>query len=138
MTILSVINSGSSLADHPGAMRMQEIDPHGITLSLVAVMVVFSALVVLFLIYNLSGNIFSGKFKRKRKNSVSDAETAAAIALSLEKFYSDDASTAAAVAAALHLYIGESVHDIEPGIIKIRRNEGSEWRNKSLIFRKKP
>ena len=129
-----------ALADHPGAMRMKEIDPHGWTLSLIAVTVVFSALLILFLVYSLSGGIFTGKFKRKpRVKSIKgapDAETAAAIAMALSRYGSSDAETAA-IAAALHLYLSDSVHDTEPGIITIRRDISSDWGNKSLLFRKK-
>ena len=46
------------------AQIMKETDPHGWTLSIIAVSVVFSALLILFLIYSLSGNIFTGKYAR--------------------------------------------------------------------------
>lgn len=137
MTPLSFI---LTLADHPGAMRMKEIDPHGWTLSLVAVIVVFSALVILYLIYTLSGNIFTGKFKRSPRTKVKagapDGATAAAIAMALRQ-YGSSAEEMAAIAAALHLYLSESVHDTEPGIITIKRDLPSDWGNKSLLFRKK-
>ena len=126
-----------ALSEHPGSMRMKEIDPHGWTLSLVAVTVVFSALIILFLVYSLSGSIFTGKFKRKKQAKAQpDAETAAAIAMALAQFGSSDAEMAA-IAAALHLYFSESIHDIEPGIVTIRRDVPSDWGNKSLLFRKK-
>lgn len=133
MTILQAI---SSLSEHPGAMRMKEIDPHGFTLSLVAVMVVFSALLILFLLYSLSGGIFTGKFKRKPKaGSKADGETAAAIAMALDLYGNED-EVPAAIAAALHLYLSESVHDAEPGFITIRRDLPSTWNDKSHLFRK--
>ena len=136
MTLLTFI---LALADHPGSMRMKEIDPHGWTLSIIAVSVVFSALVILFLIYSLSGGIFTGKFKRKdrpakKTKGVPDDQTAAAIALALAQYGSSDAETAA-IAAALHLYLSESIHDTEPGIITIRRDIPSDWGNKSFLFR---
>lgn len=121
------------------AQVMKETDPHGWTLSIVAVSVVFAALFILFLIYNLSGNIFSGKYKRKprgRKSSP-DAETAAAIALALDSYTSSNDDVAAAIALALHLHLGAGVHDIEPGFITIKGNPNSPWSNKSLTFRKK-
>lgn len=126
------------LADLAGSLRMQEIDPHGWTLSIVAVSVVFSALLILFLLYSLSGAIFTGKFKRKPRaaKSAPDSETAAAIALALSRYGSED-DEAAAIAAALHLYLGGGVHDVEPGFITIRRDIPSSWSNKSLNLRKK-
>lgn len=120
------------------AQVMKETDPKGWTLSIVSVSVVFCALLILFLIYNLSDNIFSGKYKRKaRKGAVPGEADAAAIALALDRYMSDDGAVPAAIAAALHLYLSESVHDIEPGIITIRPAPSSEWANKSLTFRKK-
>ena len=47
-----------------GGDRMMETDPHGWTLTLISVTVVFTALIVLYFIYSFSGGLFSGKFKR--------------------------------------------------------------------------
>ena len=113
------------------------VDPWALTL--ISVSVVFFALIILFLLYSLSGAIFTGKFKRKpkaAKGGRADAETAAAIAMALDDYLSGD-DVPAAIALALHMYMGESVHDVEPGFITIRRNPGSDWKNKSLTFRKK-
>ena len=120
-----------------GGERMLETDPHGWTLTLISVTVVFVALIVLYFVYNFSGNIFSGKFKRapKSKKGTPDAEVAAAIALALDM--ECDGDTYAAIAAAVHLYLHDTVHDIEPGIVTIVRKE-SGWNNKALNFRKLP
>ena len=120
-----------------GGDRMMQTDPHGWTLTLISVTVVFAALIVLYFIYDLSGNIFSGKFKRepKPKKGTPDAEIAAAIALALDM--EQDGDTYAAIATAVHLYLTESVHDIEPGIVTITRTN-SAWNNKALTFRKLP
>ena len=120
-----------------GGERMLETDPHGWTLTLISVTVVFTALIVLYFVYNFSGNIFSGKFKRapKAKKGTPDAEVAAAIALALDM--ECDGDTYAAIAAAVHLYLHDTVHDIEPGIVTIVRKE-SGWNNKALNFRKLP
>ena len=120
---------------------MAQTDPHGWTLTLISVTVVFSALIVLYFVYNLSGNIFSGKFKRApkpKKRTVKpgeDAEVAAAIALALDM--ENGGETYAAIATAVHLYLNDNVHDIEPGIVTIARKE-SAWNNKALNFRKLP
>ena len=123
-----------------GGDRMLETDPHGWTLTLISVSVVFTALIVLYFIYSFSGNIFSGKFKRapKPKKAIKgtpDAEVAAAIALALDMECSGDEY--AAIAAAVHLYLNDAVHDVEPGIVTIVRKE-SAWNNKELNFRKLP
>ena len=123
-----------------GGDRMMQTDPHGWTLTLISVTVVFTALIVLYFIYTFSGNIFSGKFKRapKPKKAVKgtpDAEIAAAIALALDMESAGDEY--AAIAAAVHLYLNDAVHDVEPGIVTIVRKDAA-WNNKSLTFRKLP
>ncbi len=111
------------------------VDPWSLTL--ISVCVVFSALIILFALYSLSGAIFTGKFKRKPgRKSNPDAGMAAAIAMALES-YTAGGDEPAAIALALHMYLTESVHDFEPGYITIRQAEESGWRNKSLTFRKK-
>lgn len=122
-----------------GGDRMAQIDPHGWTLTLISVSVVFAALIVLYFVYSLSGGIFSGKFKRKRSVIPSSAEgspeVAAAIALALDMENGGDVY--AAIATAVHLYLNDAVHDVEPGIITIVRKE-SGWNNKALTFRQLP
>ena len=122
-----------------GGDRMAQTDPHGWTLTLISVSTVFAALIILYFIYNFSGNIFSGKYKRKPKakkiKGSADAEVAAAIALALDMEQGGD--DYAAIATAVHLYLTESVHDVEPGIVTIVRTP-SAWNDKSLNFRKLP
>lgn len=122
-----------------GGDRMAQIDPHGWTLTLISVSVVFAALIVLYFVYSFSGNLFSGKFKRKRSVIPSSAEgspeVAAAIALALDMENGGD--DYAAIATAVHLYLSEAIHDVEPGIVTIVRKE-SGWNNKELNFRKLP
>lgn len=122
-----------------GGDRMAQIDPHGWTLTLISVTVVFAALIVLYFVYSFSGAIFSGKFKRapkpKKVKGTPDAEVAAAIALALDVENGGDVY--AAIATAVHLYLSDAVHDVEPGIITIVRKE-SGWNNKALTFRQLP
>ena len=123
-----------------GSDRMAQIDPHGWTLTLISVSTVFAALIVLYFIYNFSGNIFSGKFKRKPKapkapKGAVSGEVAAAIALALQADAGSE--TEAAIATALHLYLSDAIHDVEPGIITLRRTP-SAWDNKQSNFRKTP
>lgn len=119
-----------------GADRMAEIDPHGWILSLTSVFVVFSALVLLYCVYSLSGAFFSGKFdgffeklKRKPKapkGKAADAEVAAAIAMALQAEMGSE--TEVAIATALHLYLSDAIHDVEPGFITIKRTDNSNWK----------
>lgn len=121
---------------------MAQIDPHGWTLTLISVSVVFCALIVLYFVYSFSGNMFSGKYKVERKprkakaaKGGDEAEIAAAIAMALEAELGG--ATEAAIATAIHLYLSDAIHDVEPGIITIRRNSESGWNNQSN-FRKSP
>ena len=118
---------------------MAVTDPHGWTLTLISVTCVFTALIILYFIYTFSGNLFSGKYKRQPKARATkgtvDAEVAAAIAMALEAEAGGE--TEAAIATALHLYLSDAVHDVEPGVITLRRNP-SAWDNKQLNFRKLP
>lgn len=125
-----------------GAAKMMEMDPHGWTLTLVSVGVVFTGLVILFFVYSASGNLFSGKWKlpkrKPRKASgtaaVPDEEVAAAIAMALQAMGGEDE---VAIALALHLYLSDCIHDAEPGIITIRQTAPAAWADKKLTFRKK-
>ena len=122
-----------------GGDRMAQTDPHGWTLTLISVTTVFAALIVLYFVYSFTGNLMSGKYKRKprakKAKATPDAEIAAAIALALDM--DQDGDTYAAIATAVHLYLSESVHDVESGIITIQR-QPSAWDNKSLNFRQLP
>ena len=128
------------------AETIKETDPHGITLTVVCVSVVFGALFILFIIYNLSGMFFSGKYKLKREKKESgtkskaktgtaaQGEIATAIALALNAEFGGE--TEAAIATALHLYLGDCMHDNESFIITIKP-AASGWKNKTN-FRKQP
>jgi len=126
-----------------GGDRMAQTDPHGWTLTLISVSVVFAALIVLYFIYSFTGKVFSGELKaaaRKAKRAVTpgsdrEAEVAAAIALALDM--EQDGDTYAAIAAAVHLYLSDAVHDVEPGIVTIVRKD-SAWNNKAMNFRRLP
>lgn len=121
-----------------GAERLAQSDPHGFTLTIISVLVVFAALIILYGIYTLSGLLFSGKIKLKRdkKPTTVEDEVAVAIALALRQHLGGEEEKAA-IATALHLYLNNSVHDIESGIITIQKSE-TLWANKQRLFRKSP
>lgn len=124
-----------------GAKRMAETDPHGFTLTLIAVTTVFTALVILYFVYSLIGKISlpsapkAPKASRKKAKGGPDAETAAAIAMALESELGGEVN--AAIAMALHLHLSNAVHDVEPGIITYAPRD-SAWGTPSLNFRKTP
>ena len=135
-----------------GADRMAATDPHGWTLTIISVGVVFIALIILYGLYSLSGKVFSGELKADAKRAAragkrltrsvipgsSNQETdevAAAIALALDM--ENDGDTYAAIAAAVHLYLSDTIHDVEPGIVTITRKD-TAWNSKELTFRRLP
>ena len=121
------------------AESMKERDPHGWILTVVSVGVVFCALALLWFLFWLLFDRPARKAARPKKTKpvkgTADAEIAAAIALALDMECSGD--TYAAIATAVHLYLNEEVHDLESGIITIRRTN-SPWNDKSLNFRQIP
>ena len=135
--------------DHGSATKgelMKERDPHGWVLTVVSVSVVFSALALLWFLFWLlfdrpaAGDASTTLSMTKGKRTVipseaEESQVAAAIALALDMEAGGD--TYAAIAAAVHLYLNDCIHDVEPGIVTIRRSE-SAWNNKALNFRKLP
>ena len=127
------------------AESLWQTDPHGFILTLIAVSSVFICLIILFFIYNLSGNIFSGKYKkareeRRQKKAVKkvstgkvDDEVATAIAMALQMNGGD--KVYAAIATALHLHLSCSSHDGGPFVLTIKPCQ-SAWGNKMLNLRK--
>ena len=127
------------------AESLWQTDPHGFILTLIAVSTVFIGLIILFFIYNLSGNIFSGKYKkareeRRQKKAVKkvstgkvDDEVATAIAMALQMNGGDEVY--AAIATALHLHLNCNSHDGGPFVLTIKPCQ-SAWGNKMLNLRK--
>jgi len=127
-----------------GAERMARTDPHGGILTVTSVSVVFSALLILLIIFTISGNAFSGKYKKARKApkapkaakaGAPDEETAAAIAMALSMEGGED--EVAAIAMALDLYLSGSAHDAESYTLTLA-DRPSAWRDKARMFRKSP
>lgn len=114
-----------------GALKLMETDPHGWTLSIVSVCVVFSCLIILYGIYSLSGAIFSGKFKKK-----APVEKAPEAVQQTPSAVNDEVQ--AAIALALHLYISSNAHDTESGVITVADTTPSAWADKNRNFRKLP
>lgn len=125
------------------AEALLQTDPHGWTLTLIAVSTVFLGLIILYFIYSLSGNIFSGKYKKAREERKAkavkkapgkvDDEVATAIAMALQLSGGDEVY--AAIATALHLHIGCETHDGGPFVLTIMPCQ-SAWGNKMLNLRK--
>lgn len=142
--LFTELPNGHTITDKGAALL--QTDPHGTTLTLIAVSTVFLGLIILYFIYSLSGNIFTGKFKKdpsKKKAAKVKAsakagalspEVAAAIALALNAGAGNEAEIAALTA--LSLYLGTSTHDTESYVITLK-DADCNWNNKQN-FRKLP
>lgn len=132
------------------AQAMAEKDPHGFILSLVAVLVVFSALAILWLLFwiffdrpakkkAMAASAHRGKgapvIPGAAKESPSD-EVAAVIALAMD--LQQDGDAYAAIVLAMDLYFSDSVHDNEPFILTMKPQGQSAWNDKKQNFRKLP
>ena len=124
---------------------MKEKDPHGWVLTLIAVMVVFTALLILSFIFGRIGNYHKGsntekpkkaKKVKKVKEGQINPEIAAAISMALAQEFGSEVY--AAIALALHDYIGGGIHDTESFIITINPTPGSTWADKAQNFRQLP
>lgn len=116
-----MVLNGSGLSK-TRAESIKETDPHGWTLTVTCVTVVFAALIILFMIYNMLGKIFTGGLRitsKKKESGITDPEEAAAIAM------------------AIHMYFNENTHDQESFALTMRPKD-SEWNGKNLLTRKKP
>ena len=116
---------------------MKETDPHGWVLTLIAVMVVFSALLILAFIFGWVGNLN----KRPKKDKVEPKgqvtpEIAAAITMALSQ--ESGGEVYAAIALALDDFIRGGIHDTESFIITIKPSAGSTWADKVQNFRQLP
>lgn len=142
--LFTELPGGHTITDKAAALL--QTDPHGTTLTLIAVSTVFLGLIILYCIYTLSGNIFSGKYKKdpsKKKATKAKAsakagemspEVAAAIAMALNAGAGNEAEIAALTA--LSLYLGTSTHDAESYVLTIK-DADVNWNNK-MNFRKLP
>ena len=125
------------------AESLWQTDPHGWTLTLIAVSTVFIGLIILYFIYSFSGNIFSGKYKKapkekpvkavKKASGKANDEVAAAIAMALKMNGGDEVY--AAIATALHLHLSNNSHDGGPFVLTIKPSQ-SAWGNKMFNLRK--
>lgn len=111
-----------------------EFDPYGIGMTFIAMFVVFSALIILYIIYKNLGRYFIRKNTSSKKSEATDDKAAKK---QPEGEMSGEVN--AAIAMALHLYQSE-LHDYENTVLtiqKVSRNY-SPWSSKIYTLRKTP
>lgn len=116
-----------------------EHDPHGLILATASILFVFAVLFILYCIYGLSGEYFKSRQRNKAAGRVADtgnAFNAGGAGISVTPADAEDEDLAVVIATALELYRQEQAlkalqdthnHDIESGIITIRRDEHTNW-----------
>lgn len=115
--------------------RFKAVDPHGFIMAITAMCVVFTALLVLYRIFRLVGNVNQGKvFRCKSKTAEAAAEAAAT-----PNVNEVPGEVFAAISAALYQYENEQ-HDQESEIITIERvsRRYSPWSSKIYGLRQMP
>jgi hypothetical protein len=111
-----------------------ELDPYGVGMTMIAMLVVFSALAVLFVIYKNLGRFFIRKGRASKKSVSTDDNSAIK---PLEEEMSGEVN--AAIALTLYLFQSE-LHDYENTVLtiqKVSRNY-SPWSSKIYTLRKTP
>ncbi|MBR5735677.1 MAG: OadG family protein [Bacteroidales bacterium] len=120
------------------SQKMARIDPYGWIMALTAMSVVFSALVILYLIFKQIGK---ASIKRSKKNTAASnapASVKAAVAAAEE---ATGGETYAAIAMALHLFQEENdAHDEESFIVTLNHTDRtySPWSSKIYSLRQLP
>ena len=106
--------------------KFVEMDPYGVGMAVIAMSVVFAALILLYIVFKNTKRIYSINFKQLFKREPAK-ETVAEIASEVEI----SGEVNAAIAMALYLYISE-LHDHEEAILTIKKvsRTYSPWSSK--------
>ena len=116
---------------------MGKTDPYGVIMAIVAMSVVFVALILLYLVFKKIGN--KAIIKSHIKEAASKGDIADAASVRGKEFTS--AEVFAAIAMALHLYREDNeAHDIENTILTIHKESKSysPWSSKIYTLRETP
>lgn len=114
---------------------MKRTDPHGLIMTLIAMIVVFSALIILFFLFKITGNIAIRSLQKKSDES--SAETGSTKTDVAEA----SAETYAAIGVALHLFKEENeAHDEESFMLTLQHTDRtySPWSSKIYTLRQTP
>ena len=113
--------------------KFKDEDPSGILLTLMSMGVVFSALLMLYILFKLFGKAFVAKVKKKEDEVVDKA-------VDNEPTEAQPAGDDEAIAAiCMALYQHFNAHDEESGVLTVdRSNEHSAWGSKGNLLRRRP
>jgi len=111
--------------------KFKELDPYGAGMTVIATTVVFLALILLYIFFKISGNIFKKSNENPDKNAdIKDTR-------SVNGKNSEENEINAAIALSIHLFENEA-HVKESNILTINQNKNSAWKTKNYttFFRK--
>ena len=120
------------------SQKMARIDPTGIIMAFTAMSVVFSALIILYLIFKFIGKLSIKSSKKKTATSNASEAVKAAAAAATEEVGGE---TYAAIAMALHLFLEENeAHDEESFVVTLHHTDRtySPWSSKIYSIRQLP
>lgn len=114
--------------------KFVELDPYGLGMTMIAMMVVFSALAILFIIYKNLGRFFIRRGAASKKSATGEVKVHT---VHTQAEMSGEVN--AAIAMALHLYQSE-LHDYENTVLTIQKvsRTYSPWSSKIYTLRKTP
>lgn len=124
-------SNNAILEENPKVVSLQETDAWGWLLTVTSMLVVFSALIALYLFFKLSGNVA----KRMSERKVAQSGTLSAV----RSYTHLSGEVLAAISAAIH-EIREDQHDLESTILTIQhvKRNYSPWSSKLQTLRKLP
>lgn len=120
--------------EQSGAKTFAENDPYGAIMAIIGMGIVFSVLLLAFIVFSNTPKLFEKDFKlmfSKKKKTALEPET--------KKEESISGEVSAAIAAALHLYKTE-LHDEEHTVLTIKKitRSYSPWSSKIYGLRNAP
>lgn len=124
------------MASESKADKLKETDPHGLSMTLISVAIVFAVLTIVFFMLKIFGLV--AKRREEKEKAQKAAATAAPVAKPATTTSSTDLTDEAAVAIAMALYLHMGgQHDQESEVITFAHN-ASPWASKASNFTPTP
>ncbi len=103
-----------------------------ISLTVVCIFVVFSALLILMFTYKILGYFFERSQKKEAQKAAEPVVQKPVVSANVE-----DDNVVAAIALALQMFEAENMHDTESYVLTMNPSS-SDWQNRARNFRKYP
>lgn len=131
LQLTQTVTDTSIVKVHRNSELFMKIDPYGVGMTVIGYVIVFIALLLLYIVfYNLT-KLITGKIKRTLKKEGQEVDD--------KKSFEISGEVNAAIAAALYLYYNE-LHDQENTVLTINRvsRAYSPWSSKIYSLRQYP